>query len=171
MMSPPTRPALSAGPPGASIESKVTPPSAVFQPSTPTYDFTTIGFKITPPIECRIGLIIAVNAAAPTKKTSKPTNTQLMPPIRRRFLGANAAESVPARLPPTNGWPALPKLVPRRNPQLRQKRNSDGIVEWQFEQTITVGPDEACGISEFSDIGDSPFAGLSKNIRHFYTAN
>jgi hypothetical protein len=130
-----------------------------------------MGFEIIPPpIECRIGLMIAVNAAAPTKKTSKPTNTQLMPPIRRRFLGANAAESVPARLPP-NGWPALPKLVPRRNPQLRQKRNSDGIVEWQFEQTITVGPDEACGISEFSDIGDSPFAGLSKNIRYFYTAN
>jgi hypothetical protein len=27
---------------------------------------------------------------------------------------------------------------PRRNPQLRQKRNSAGITEWQLEQVIKL---------------------------------
>ncbi|HET9479445.1 MAG TPA: hypothetical protein VFO72_08875 [Pyrinomonadaceae bacterium] len=40
--------------------------------------------------------------------------------------------------------------MPRRNPQLRQNRKSDGIAEWQFEQVI-VGPGDS-GISGFCDM-------------------
>jgi hypothetical protein len=69
-----------------------------------------------------------------------------MPLIRRLFLGGNGALLVAAISP------AL-KLVPRRNPQFRQKRNSDGIAEWQFEQVI-IGPDEF-GSSELCDIANS----------------
>jgi hypothetical protein len=60
--------------------------------------------------------------------------------------------------------------VPRRNPQFRQKRNSDGIAEWQFEQVIVV-PDDGV-ISGFCDITNQTFLGLRENNRRFfYTPN
>jgi hypothetical protein len=51
----------------------------------------------------------------------------------------------------------------RRKPQFRQKRSSDGIVEWQFEQTVSV----TC------DIADAPnFGFLSEEYTdRFYTPN
>ncbi|HEX5834493.1 MAG TPA: hypothetical protein VFY34_11595 [Pyrinomonadaceae bacterium] len=73
-----------------------------------------------------------------------------MPLILRRFRGPASGALAEATLPPAN-WPASPKLVPRRNPQLRQNRNSDGIGEWQLEQVTIVGPDDN-GISGFCDI-------------------
>jgi hypothetical protein len=82
-----------------------------------------------------------VNAAAPTKNTSKATKTQDMP-LRRRFFfgvfGKAAGKSSLAEYCPTP-YPAM--LCGSRNPQFRQKRRSDGILEWQFEQVISVACD------------------------------
>src|SRR6185369_14074460 len=94
--------------------------------------------------------MIAVNAAAPTKNTSSPTNTQVMPLNRRRRFGASGA--LPETAMPPKCWAASPKLVPRRNPQFRQKRSSDGIAEWQFEQSVVATED-----SGFVDISNATF--------------
>src|SRR6185437_2061742 len=102
----------------------------------------------------RIGATNAVNAAAQTKKTSSPTKIQDIPLMRRFFFGATA-ESATAVL---GYWPpAKPSIFPvRRNPQFRQKRSSAGIVEWQFEQTVSVN----------CDIADPPIPGVyAKNTR------
>src|ERR671912_458751 len=113
----------------------------------------------------RMGLTIAVNAAAPTKKTSKPIKTHAMPLMRRLFLGASGALPVAAMSAPTNGWLVLPNPVPRRKPQFRQKRNSAGIADWQFEQVI-IGLEDI-GISELCDITRriSFFKAYGKDIR------
>src|SRR5262245_33479609 len=140
MMSPPTRPALSAGVSGASTQSNVTPFSAVSKPLTPTNDLTGFGMLIIRALFL-IGLTTAVNAAAPTKKTSKPTTIHAMPLIRRRFFGAGAA-GIPAAARATcvlskrmvSLYSAVPS--PNRKPQFRQKRSSAGIAEWQFEQVV-----------------------------------
>src|SRR6185295_9641564 len=83
----------------------------------------------------RSGLMSAVNAAAQTKNTSSTTKIHDIPLIRRFFFGATA-ESATAVL---GYWPPVkPPIFPvRRNPQFRQKRSSAGIVEWQFEQTVS----------------------------------
>jgi hypothetical protein len=81
-----------------------------------------------------------------------------MPLIFRRFLAGMGVDAVPAaRLP---GW--LPKgivsvsarLSLKRNPQFRQKRNSDGIAERQLEQVVRLEvKSPGKGISGFCDIG------------------
>src|ERR1700746_1325829 len=106
---------------------------------------------------CLLGLTIAVNAAAPTKKTSKPTNIPPIPLILRRPLfPLTGPEPAPGGTSPPNRTVCVNSDVssPSRNPQLRQKRSSDGITEWQFEQVITcdVGSNDL-GNSGFSDIG------------------
>src|SRR5690349_448209 len=103
--------------------------------------------------------MIAVNAAAPTKNTISATNTQVMPLNRRRFFAASGA--LPDTAMPPNCCPKSPKLVPRRKPQFRQKRNSDGIAEWQLEQMVVTED------SGFVDISNATFYGLWKNIRRF----
>src|SRR5678815_3942461 len=143
MMSPPISPALSAGPSGESTESKITPASssAVSKPLTPTYDFEGAGAMI-PTLPFRKGATIAVNAAAPTKKTSNATKIQAMPLIlRRRFLGigrdpaaAPAGTCEPSNLT-VSVYSATPS--PRRKPQLRQNRSSAGMVDRQLAQTVT----------------------------------
>src|SRR5688500_683 len=87
--------------------------------------------------------MIAVNAAAPMKKTSNAINTQAMPLIFRRFLAGKGVDPAPT----ASGPPWLPKgrvslsamLSPSRNPQFRQNRSSEGIAEWQLEQTVRPG--------------------------------
>src|SRR6201988_2622292 len=91
MMSPPTSPALSAGPPGASTEPNVTPLSVVFQPSTPTYDLLTDTLITGEPAGLRIGCRSAVNAAAPTIQTRRPTNSPVIPGILLRGGGTASA--------------------------------------------------------------------------------
>src|SRR6185436_12009907 len=85
MISPPTKPALSAGDPGGSTLSKVTPAlfSAVSKEFTPAYARGLVG-EISMFIPGRVGLTIAVKPAATTKKINKPINIQLIP-LRRRF--------------------------------------------------------------------------------------
>jgi hypothetical protein len=84
-----------------------------------------------------------------------------MPLLRRRFFATGNGALV---LCASETWSPRPK--PRRNPQFRQKRNSDGIAEWQFEQVI-VEPGDV-GISVFWDITNSTFSGLRENIRRFF---
>jgi hypothetical protein len=101
---------------------------------------------------CRIGLMTAVKAAAPMKKINRPTNTHAIPLIFLRdfFLtaGADTAPDPNRTVASTSADP-----LPSRNPQLRQKRSSDGIEEWQLEQVVRS--DVAFtgkGISGFWDI-------------------
>jgi hypothetical protein len=84
-----------------------------------------------------------VKAAAPTKNTNRATNTQAIPLERRRFLlpetGTPAATTVgcaPSKRT-VSVYSATPS--PSLKPQFRQKRSSDGIAEWQFEQVVSVG--------------------------------
>src|SRR5258705_6069052 len=104
------------------------------------------------------GVTTAVNAAAQTKKTSNPTNIHAIPLMRRRFLRLAGTD-----IPAANmlAWELSNRTVsvysaspsPSRNPQLRQKRNSAGIAEWQFEQVVTFGLEAVgSGISGFCDI-------------------
>src|SRR5258705_7833503 len=115
------------------------------------------------------GVTTAVNAAAQTKKTSNPTNIHAIPLMRRRFLRL-AGTDIPAGN--MLAWELSNRTVsvysaspsPSRNPQLRQKRNSAGIAEWQFEQVVTFGLEAVgSGISGFCDIrGDPPILVLKE---------
>src|SRR4030095_10926586 len=160
MMSPPTSPALSAGVSGASTQSKVTPLSAVSKPLTPTNDFGGLGM-LTIRLPGLNGPTIAVNAAAPTKNTSKPTKIQVIPLMRRRrffgtTLAADLALAIICGCVLSNRTVSLysAKPSPNLNPQLRQKRSSAGMVEWQFKQVIDVIGSE---FSKLFDIGHPPF--------------
>jgi hypothetical protein len=101
--------------------------------------------------------MIAVNAAAPMKKTSNAINTHAIPLILRRFFAAKGVDPEPT----ASGPPWLPKAgvsvsakLPKRNPQFRQKRSSDGIAEWQLEQVVRLEvKSPGKGISVFCDIG------------------
>ena len=99
-----------------------------------------------PPIRAPFlaGVSIAVKAAAPTKKTNKAMKTHAIPLSFRRLFLTSGIEADAATIPAC----ALPKRTvsvysatpsPSRNPQFRQKRNSDGIGEWQFEQVVKFG--------------------------------
>jgi hypothetical protein len=102
--------------------------------------------------------MIAVNAAAPIKKTSTATNTQAMPLIFRRFFTGIGADTEPGASGPrwspkgtVSVYSATPS--PNRNPQLRQNRSSDGIAERQLEQVVRRGVESTGkGISGFCDI-------------------
>src|SRR5205085_8700960 len=84
MISPPTRPALSAGPPGGSTSLKVTPLSTASKSSTPAYDRV-----IEAVIEVRGELFFRPKLIKPPIPNN-PTNTiqsHVVPnPIRRRRL-------------------------------------------------------------------------------------
>src|SRR5215813_167942 len=82
-MSPPTRPALSAGEPGGSTFPKVSPPSVLSNPFTPTYDRGGAIAVVTMPggRALRAGVNNAVKAPAATKNNSKPRKIQVMPLI------------------------------------------------------------------------------------------
>jgi hypothetical protein len=66
------------------------------------------------------------------EKDSNPTKSHDKPLILRRFLAGNAPDVVATSEVPVYA----PIASARRNPQLRQKRSSDGIVERQFEQMV-----------------------------------
>src|SRR5258705_11377781 len=104
------------------------------------------------------GVTIAVKAAAHTKKTSNPTNIHAIPLMRRRFLRP-AGTDIPAGH--MLAWELSNRTVsvysaspsPTRKPQLRQKRNSAGMAEWQFEQGVNFGLEAVgSGFSGFFDI-------------------
>lgn len=61
-------------------------------------------------------------------------NNHAIPLIRRRFLGAT--KPLLASLVRVICPVKTPDASERRNPQFRQKRRSDGIFEWQFEQDV-----------------------------------
>src|SRR5258707_14061045 len=90
------------------------------------------------------GVTTAVKAAAHTKKTSNPTNIHAIPLMRRRFLRP-AGPDIPAGH--LLAWELSNRTVsvhsaspsPIRKTQLRQKRNSAGIGEWQSEQVGHIG--------------------------------
>jgi hypothetical protein len=110
---------------------------------------------------------MAVNAAAQMKKASKPINIHAIPLMRRLFFIVAGADTAPGII--VVG--PLPKCIvsvysakpsPNRNPQLRQKRSSAGIGEWQFEQVVTFGVATGIGISGFCDIGHHRFLVLGE---------
>jgi hypothetical protein len=92
----------------------------------------TAGVKTPFLIACR-GEITAVKAAAPTKKTSRATNTHAIPLMRRRFRvdAGKAADAATGTLEPSKRTVSVYSAIPSpsRNPQFRQKRSSDGIAE------------------------------------------
>src|SRR4030095_1045861 len=98
---------------------------------------------------------MAVNAAAQTKNASRATKIQVIPVIfLRRLRGRTAPDAAT-----TCGCELSKRTVslysarpsPRRNPQFRQNRNSEGIGEWQLAQVVTVG---AATVSEFCNISN-----------------
>ena len=123
-MSPPTRPALSAGPSGTLTLSKITPWSVFTKSSTPMKDLTTGALAVSA-VLLRIGLIRAVNAAAPTKNTSSATKIHAIPLMRRFLFGVTAALPVPAilRCSRTASRHSLPS---RQRVEIRNSGKSEG---------------------------------------------
>jgi hypothetical protein len=102
------------------------------------------------------GVTIAVKAAAHTKKAKRPTKIQVIPLTRRRrFRWAQAGIETAGTRDPSKRTVSVYSATPspRRKPQLRQNRNSEGIIEWQFIHFVTCGAElTAVGISVFCDI-------------------
>jgi len=80
----------------------------------------------------RNGATSAVNAAATTKNASNPMKIQDIPLMRRFLFGVAAGAKGPAASIAVKP----PSSEVRRNPQFRQKRSSEGMAEWQFEQIV-----------------------------------
>src|SRR5437868_2638330 len=92
-MSPPTSPALSAGPPGGSTFLNVAPPSVVPKLSTPKYDL----FRVMPAKGGRpMFFLIALINPPTAKKATSTIQIQALPvkPRRRRRLYASRGELV-----------------------------------------------------------------------------
>src|SRR5258705_2223783 len=123
------------------------------------------------------GVTTAVKAAVHTKKPSNPRNIHAIP-LMRRFLRP-AGTDIPAGN--MLAWELSNRTVsvysaspsPSRNPQLRQKRNSAGIAEWQFEQVVTFGLEAVgSGISGFCDIRRPTYFSVKGRIHDIgYTPN
>jgi hypothetical protein len=90
---------------------------------------------------------------------------------RRFFCGADETPLVATSL---SCWAVNPpEPSASRNPQFRQNRKSDGIIEWQFEQVVWFEvTDTGIVLSEFCVIGDSPVFVLAEEYTaRFYTPN
>src|SRR5437870_10360526 len=156
-MSPPTIPALSAGEPGGSTKSNVTPPSVELSPSTPKYERLAAGA----PIRARRPTFFtnALIKPPPAKKIARIIHIQVMPvkPKRRfrpryprpvcRAIGAVMPGPYGAVYCPLAAAVAFGKRTvsvysagpsPSRFPHDRQKRISFGIGAPHCAQTIAA---------------------------------
>src|SRR5438309_186173 len=144
-MSPPTIPALSAGEPGGSTTSNVTPPSVELSPSTPKYERLAAGA----PMRARRPTFFtnALIKPPPAKKIARTIHIHVMPvkPKRRfRHRDRPVCRAIGAVMPGPYGAVYCPFDVavafgkrtvsvysagpsPSRFPQARLKRISRGI--------------------------------------------